>query len=353
MRKDSEMFLMKLLEYRQKVNKDRFEVNYKYFKDIPSIDTAIYDIIKDLIACNCITSQSKVIDLEGDISINLTLDGITYFNGKESQENNAIYVFEVNNGGQVNVAKDNGIINSKENNINIRKKIWRLSSIITFILIILISILVIYLIKAREVENFDGKLKLIFFDGKFAYHSFMGEKYYSEYDVVNPKEITYLEESIEPDASVIIQDKDGNVVWEDMIEGMESCIIDLNYGEYKITVSADNYKEYVVNVLLGPENKKSGIWRHNVYLIPESVRVKDVRVKIVDSDNKYLNNCGAQIGFSGVVLSEKLNEKGYFESLFTLSEGEYLVIIQDLNLYGKFVIDKHTKDNEIIEVMVN
>lgn len=352
MRKDSEIFLMKLLEYRKKVDKDRFEVNYKYFKEIPSIETAIYDIIKDLIACNCITSQSRVIDLEEDISINLTLDGITYFDEIESKEKTSDYAFNIYS-KMVNVSAGNEIINNAKNNINTKKKTWKLFSIIILIFIALISIFVICIFKEKKDKNFDGELKLIFWDGKFAYHSFAGEKYYSEYDVVNPKEITYLEESITPNAYITIQDEDGDVVWEDTSKYMESCIIDLNYGEYKVTVSADNYKKYVVDVFLGRENKASGIWQHNIYLIPDSARVKDVKVKIIDGENKCLNNYEAQIGFPGVQLSEKLNENGCFESLFTLSEGEYIVIIPELNLHGKFVINDNIKDNETIQVTVN
>lgn len=59
---------------------------------------------------NCITSQSKVNNLEGYISIYLTLAGFKYFNEIELSENNLQYIFNVF-GGQVNVANDNGQIN--------------------------------------------------------------------------------------------------------------------------------------------------------------------------------------------------------------------------------------------------
>lgn len=109
MRKDSEMFLKKLLEYKQKIGKNNFEVNYNYFKEIPSIDTAVYDILKDLIANNCLTSKSQMIDLEGDISINLTLDGITYFEERKVQNSASVYNI---NAEQVNIANDNGQISA-------------------------------------------------------------------------------------------------------------------------------------------------------------------------------------------------------------------------------------------------
>ena len=60
-----------------------------------------------MIANACLTSKSKMIDLEGNILINLTLDGITYFEDK--QEKKSSVVFNIS-GGQVNIANDNGQI---------------------------------------------------------------------------------------------------------------------------------------------------------------------------------------------------------------------------------------------------
>lgn len=85
MRKDSQIFLKKILDYRNSTGENNFELNYKYFDDIPSVETAIYDILDDLISYNCLTSKSQVIDLEGNISINLTLDGITYFDDEKKK----------------------------------------------------------------------------------------------------------------------------------------------------------------------------------------------------------------------------------------------------------------------------
>ena len=45
MRKDSEMFLKKILDYRNNIGKNNFELNFQYFNDIPSIETGIYIII--------------------------------------------------------------------------------------------------------------------------------------------------------------------------------------------------------------------------------------------------------------------------------------------------------------------
>lgn len=94
-------------------------MNYQYFNDILSIETAVYDILEDLISNNCLTSKSQVIDLEGDISINLTLDGITYFD--DVKERNSAVIFNVS-GGQVNIAKDNGKIDAIMGNTEPQKE---------------------------------------------------------------------------------------------------------------------------------------------------------------------------------------------------------------------------------------
>lgn len=119
MRKDSEMFLKKVLDYRNNIGENNFELNFQYFNDIPSIETAIYDILDDLVRNNCLTSKSQVIDLEGDISINLTLDGITYFD--DVKEKNSAVIFNVS-GGQVNIAKDNGKIDAVMGNTEPQKE---------------------------------------------------------------------------------------------------------------------------------------------------------------------------------------------------------------------------------------
>ncbi len=114
MRKDSVIFLRKLLEYRQKVKEDNFLINYQYFKDIPSIENAVFDILEDLINNNCLTSNSRVTDLEGNININLTLDGITYFEDSENKGRDESIIFNVS-GGQVNIANDNGVVRASTN----------------------------------------------------------------------------------------------------------------------------------------------------------------------------------------------------------------------------------------------
>lgn len=126
MRKDSELFLRKLLEYREKTGKDSFEINIIYFIDIPNIMTAINDVLDDLIINACLTSKSQLLNLEYDISIYLTLDGIEYFNNIKSKENILQNIINVNEGqfniatghGQIDAVVNNNGKNNEKNNIN-------------------------------------------------------------------------------------------------------------------------------------------------------------------------------------------------------------------------------------------
>lgn len=109
MRKDSEMFLRKLLDYRKETGKDAFMLNISYFKGIPNVIKGIQDILKDLIANGCLTSQSKVANLEYDIWSYLTLDGITYFEEKGMEGKGSDMNFQIS-GGQLNIVLDHGKI---------------------------------------------------------------------------------------------------------------------------------------------------------------------------------------------------------------------------------------------------
>lgn len=124
MKEDSKYFLKKILKYRQVVGKNKFMINYKYFKEMPNIESGIFDLINDLIENNCLAKGSRVIDLTGDISINLTTVGINYF-GKielETNEETSLNIFAE----QVNVAYDNGCIsaciNNEKNNVDESEK---------------------------------------------------------------------------------------------------------------------------------------------------------------------------------------------------------------------------------------
>lgn len=120
MRKDSELFLKKALEYKRKTEKDAFKLNINYFSDIPNIEIEIEDIFEELKKEQCISRKSEI--LEESIVIYLTLDGVTYFDVETEVKNNTNIIFNVN-GGQINVANDNGKIEAKQHRNNEKEKI--------------------------------------------------------------------------------------------------------------------------------------------------------------------------------------------------------------------------------------
>ena len=349
MRKDSEIFLRKAVEYCKKNEQNRFVINSKYFAEILNIKTALADILKELIECDCLTEQSRIINLKGDIFIELTYKGIIYF--EKSKDFASLYTFEVS-GGQINVAFDKGRIKGIQ-------KSWIPYRTFFLILFVLCGIFLcmfkevvddkdginylhqqlVLFKKENQNKNSDGKLKIIFWDGKFAYQHWDGGYYINGSDVVEKSEINYLNEKITPIVYITIQDENGNVVCDTSSEHMESCLIDLCYGRYILSASADNYEKYVIELLLTPENKKSGVWQHNIYFIPESVRAKDIKVQVVDNYSNSYGNYEASIGFQGYSLSQPLDNQGYFEMSFILSKGEYIVSIEELDLHGRFVIN--------------
>lgn len=135
MRKDSEIFLKEILKYRKNIKRDSFSLNCKHFKEIPNIESAIYEIIKDLINNSCITSESEVEDLDGNIKICLTLDGIKYFesfNNKTAsversdshgrKKGNIIYNDEENKGINENISLVHDVIHNTVMNKFIKKR---------------------------------------------------------------------------------------------------------------------------------------------------------------------------------------------------------------------------------------
>lgn len=116
MRKDSELFLKKVLEYSKKVNKNSFEINCRDFNEIPNFEFAKKEIVEDLVYNDCFTSNSHVMDNEGNIWICLTLDGITYFDDLQKNERLSSIMINVSS-GQVNIANDNSNINAAISNV--------------------------------------------------------------------------------------------------------------------------------------------------------------------------------------------------------------------------------------------
>lgn len=88
MRKDSECLLRKAVEYSKKVEKESFELDFQYFEEISNIESAIYEIIDDLIYNDCITRNSGVIDAAKNVKIELTMDGLNYFKNLTINEKN-------------------------------------------------------------------------------------------------------------------------------------------------------------------------------------------------------------------------------------------------------------------------
>lgn len=119
MRKDSELFLKKTLEYKRKIEKDAFKLSINYFSDIPNIEIEIEDIFEELKREQCISQRSEI--LEESIVIYLTLDGITYFDVETEVKNNQNIIFNVT-GGQINVANDNGKIEARQYRNNDKNK---------------------------------------------------------------------------------------------------------------------------------------------------------------------------------------------------------------------------------------
>lgn len=111
-RKDSELVLEKLLEYRDELKKDSFEVNFQNFEGISNLESVFYDIINDLIINNCITGSSGVINGMENVKIELTMDGITYFDNS---------LINVGTKKEEHVNMNCNIINDKIHNIIMEK----------------------------------------------------------------------------------------------------------------------------------------------------------------------------------------------------------------------------------------
>ena len=111
MRRDSSLCLKKMLEYRDKVGEDSFELKISFFEGLPNIAFVLNDILDDLIAHNCISRNSQILNNEYDVLIQLTLDGLEYFEKERPAASGINYTVHMS-GGQINVVKDNGIVNN-------------------------------------------------------------------------------------------------------------------------------------------------------------------------------------------------------------------------------------------------
>lgn len=110
MRKDSELFLRKSLQYKEETGENAFELDVACFSEIPNIEVEIDDIFDELKKQKCISAKSTILGQK--IKIYLTLDGITYFDD-EHKKNPSEITINIS-GKQINVATDNGKVDVKQ-----------------------------------------------------------------------------------------------------------------------------------------------------------------------------------------------------------------------------------------------
>lgn len=108
MRKDSELFLRKSLQYRDEIGEDAFEIDLAYFSEVPNIEVEIDDIFDELKNQKCISKKSTILGQK--IKIYLILDGITYFD-EEHKKNQPKITVNIS-GKQINFAAENGKVDA-------------------------------------------------------------------------------------------------------------------------------------------------------------------------------------------------------------------------------------------------
>lgn len=84
LRKDSEKFLEIALAKRKETGQDTLRCDMNVFNAIPNINFNIGNIMDDLKIHNCISSKSSV-NINGEVEVILTMDGIDYFIDKEKK----------------------------------------------------------------------------------------------------------------------------------------------------------------------------------------------------------------------------------------------------------------------------
>lgn len=182
--------------------------------------------------------------------------------------------------------------------------------------------------KFESAEKSDGILKLSFYNGRFSYRSTNEENVYLDNDIIEQRNCSYFNDSIAPTVYITIIDSNGEI-YDIKSEHTKECTIPLKYGDYSIQVSGDGYQSYTVDVSLCPDNKKSDVWNHNVYLIPDQFVVHDLKIQVIDSNNVVCSSQKIFIGYSGYSLYGETDENGYIKYMFTLSKGDYLVGLEN------------------------
>lgn len=115
MSKDAISLLEFIVNEAKELNVTAIEFNIKEVKDIPNIKFGITRLLDELKICGMLNEY--IMTLGGNVSVYLTTDGMEYFDEGEKMgmENKNGMTFNIN-GGQVNIAKDESIINAVQNN---------------------------------------------------------------------------------------------------------------------------------------------------------------------------------------------------------------------------------------------
>lgn len=236
---------------------------------------------------------------------------------------------------------------------SVKKKKWIRRVVVYFVAAIIpTAISIYYPLNINDPITImpDGYIKLMFYDGKFAYHDYAGQNVYSEEDIVSPRDRSFFEDSIAPVAYITIVDTSNQVIFDGKSEHMESCLVPIKYGEYRVIVSCDNYQKYEIGVSLTPYNKNADIWIHKVYLIPKSYIATDIQIQAISATGVPYSNLEISIGYPGYSLTTFTNENGIVNSLYILAKGEYLLFIEEIGVAGRFMINELTEDYSTIVV---
>lgn len=235
---------------------------------------------------------------------------------------------------------------------NKRIRSGALTFIISVILEVILYAYATFFPYQEENIIYNGNLKLSFYNGAVSFRDAEDYEIICENDVVNIQHYSYLDDPISPIVYITITDLNGTIIKEVKSESLSECIIPLEYGDYILTASCDNYVDYKVEISLRSDNKKANIWRHNIHLIPDLIISKDLRVQVADSNGNPLSNTKVEFGYIGYQLLNTTDNDGFLTFNFTLTKGEYAVYLPEKKLSGRFVVNELTEDNQTIKVLL-
>lgn len=196
----------------------------------------------------------------------------------------------------------------------------------------------------------DGYLKLYFYNGNFQYKNKIDTRYINDNDIIKESQSSYIKERINPIVYITILNYNGQKT-EYKSEYVSECLIPINYGDYYIKISSDDYQEYNIELSLNAINKKANLWEQSIPLTSNMITSNNIKVKLVDTENVPLKLHNVFIGYSGYTISSSTDEFGYINELFTLTKGEYLVGLEGCE-GTRFNINEENYNNEEITVMI-